>query len=121
MSLAGIWQASGDIKATLKALHWAKDPQGTSLHMPVDSLSCVLSQWSLAMPRKHSHRQAYAIHKQQAAAYRRQKLQSQIMLAAMERRVARLRERLDALHKLRLRSPSAESGAATTWPTQPEH
>ena len=37
-------------------------------------------------------------------AYRRQKLQARVMLAAMELRVARLQERLAALRKLRARS-----------------
>ena len=36
-----------------------------------------------------------------AQAYRRQKLQARVMLAAMELRVARLQERLVALRKLR--------------------
>ena len=51
-----------------------------------------------------------------AQAYRRQKLQALIVLAAMERRVARLQERLCALRKQRLEDLCADAQAAT----QPE-
>jgi hypothetical protein len=53
-----------------------------------------------------------------AQAFRRQKLQARIVLAAMELRVARLQERLRAVQALKRRLDGCYAGgpaAATTW------
>jgi hypothetical protein len=58
-----------------------------------------------------------------AQAFRRQKLQARIVLAAMELRVARLQERLRAVQALKRRLDGCCAGgpaAAATWAPQTE-